>query len=105
MKTYFISGIAADGRLFRHIRLPAGFDAVYLKWNKPRPDESLENYADRLAEKINTDEPFVLIGTPLGGIITMNTSNIRRLYCRKITEVSLLCSLLQLFYFIYPFHQ
>jgi pimeloyl-ACP methyl ester carboxylesterase len=69
MKTYFISGIAADGRIFRHIRLPAGFDAVYLDWNKPQPDESLENYADRLAEKINTDEPFVLIGTSLGGIM------------------------------------
>jgi pimeloyl-ACP methyl ester carboxylesterase len=69
MKVYFISGIAADYRLFRHIRLPAGFDAVYLDWNKPQRDESLENYADRLAEKINTDESFVLLGTSLGGII------------------------------------
>ncbi|HEV3223519.1 MAG TPA: alpha/beta hydrolase [Puia sp.] len=69
MKTYFISGIAADGRLFRHIRLPAGFDAVHLNWIMPQPDETLENYAVRLAEKINTAEPFVLIGTSLGGII------------------------------------
>jgi pimeloyl-ACP methyl ester carboxylesterase len=69
MNTYFISGIAADGRLFRHIRLPTGFDAVYLNWNKPHPDESLKSYADRLAEKINVQEPFVLIGTSLGGIV------------------------------------
>lgn len=40
-----------------------------MDWNKPQPEESLENYADRLAEKINTDEPFVLIGTSLGGIM------------------------------------
>jgi pimeloyl-ACP methyl ester carboxylesterase len=69
MKIYFISGIAADGRLFRHIRLPAGFEAAYLDWIKPLPGEPLENYAVRLAEKINTDEPFVIIGTSLGGIM------------------------------------
>ncbi|HET7001348.1 MAG TPA: alpha/beta hydrolase, partial [Puia sp.] len=69
MKTYFISGIAADGRIFRRIRLPAGWEAVYLNWIKPIPGEPLENYAVRLAEKINRDEPFVVIGTSLGGIV------------------------------------
>ena len=69
MKTYFISGIAADRRLFRHIHLPPGFNAVYLDWNKPHPDESLKNYADRLSENINKEELFVLIGTSLGGIM------------------------------------
>ena len=69
MKTYFISGIAADGRLFRRIRLPAGFEAVYLNWIKPFHDEPLDNYALRLAEKINVHEPFVLVGTSLGGIV------------------------------------
>ena len=69
MKTYFISGIAADGRIFRHIHLPDGFEAVYLDWIKPQPEEALENYADRLAKKINKDEPFVLIGVSLGGIM------------------------------------
>ena len=69
MKTYFISGIAADGRIFRHIRLPVGFDAVYLDWIKPQSGELLENYAIRLGEKIDMHEPFVLIGVSLGGII------------------------------------
>jgi pimeloyl-ACP methyl ester carboxylesterase len=69
MKIYFISGIAADGRFFRRIRLPAGWEAVYLNWIKPLDNESLENYALRLAEKINKEEPFILIGTSLGGIV------------------------------------
>ena len=69
MKTYFISGIAADERLFRHINLPSGFEPFYLKWEKPFANESLQTYAYRLADKINTDEPFLLIGTSLGGII------------------------------------
>lgn len=69
MNTYFIPGIAADSRIFRRIRLPAGFDEVYLDWNKPLRGESLKSYAARLAENINTEEPFVLIGTSLGGIV------------------------------------
>jgi pimeloyl-ACP methyl ester carboxylesterase len=69
MKTYFISGIAADARIFRLIHLPNGFDTVYLEWIKPQSDESLENYAGRLAEKINESESFVLVGTSLGGIV------------------------------------
>ena len=69
MKIYFISGIAADGRLFRRIHLPAGFEAVYLNWIKPFHDEPLDHYSLRLAEKINVHEPFVLVGTSLGGIV------------------------------------
>ena len=69
MKTYFLSGIAADERMFRHIQLPIGFEPLHLKWEKPLAGESLQNYAHRLADKINTEEPFLLIGTSLGGIV------------------------------------
>jgi pimeloyl-ACP methyl ester carboxylesterase len=71
VKAYFISGIAADGRLFRRIDLPTGFEPVYLDWIKPLLNESLQNYAYRLSEKINAMEPFVVIGTSLGGIIAI----------------------------------
>jgi pimeloyl-ACP methyl ester carboxylesterase len=69
MKVYFISGIAADKRLFRRILLPAGFEPVYIGWIKPFRNESLSNYAHRLAEIIDTTQPFILVGTSLGGII------------------------------------
>jgi len=69
MKTYFLSGIAADERMFRHIQLPIGFERLHLKWENPLANESLQNYAYRLADKINTEEPFLLIGTSLGGIV------------------------------------
>lgn len=69
MKVYFISGIAADGRLFRRVQLPPGFEAVYLNWIKPLKNETLKSYALRLAEKIEPEKPFILIGTSLGGII------------------------------------
>ena len=69
MKVYCISGIAADGRLYRRIQLPPGFEPVFLEWIVPGKNETLPDYALRLAEKIDRDQPFILIGTSLGGIV------------------------------------
>ena len=59
MKVYCISGIAADGRLFRRMQLPPGFEAVYLDWIKPLKNEALRDYALRMGEKIETGKPFI----------------------------------------------
>lgn len=69
MKVYFISGLAADGRVFRHIQLPADYEAVYLEWLRPDKDESLTNYAGRMSGQIDTTEPFYILGLSLGGMI------------------------------------
>ena len=44
MKVYFISGIAADSRIFKYIELPDGFEAVFINYIKPFKDESLSVY-------------------------------------------------------------
>ena len=82
MKVYFISGLAADRRVFRNIRLPEGYETVYLDWIKQIPDESLESYAARLAKKINTTEKFALVGLSMGGMIA---SEIAKVYHPQIT--------------------
>jgi pimeloyl-ACP methyl ester carboxylesterase len=69
VKVYFISGLAADGRVFRHIQLPANYEAVYLNWLRPDKDESLTNYAGRMSGQIDTTEPFYILGLSLGGMI------------------------------------
>lgn len=69
MNVYFISGLAADKRIFRYIQLPAGFEAVYLDWIQPLEDETLPGYALRLAANINRNEPFVLVGLSFGGML------------------------------------
>jgi pimeloyl-ACP methyl ester carboxylesterase len=71
MKAYFIPGLAADQRVFRHIRLPENYAAVYLEWIKPEPRESLKDYAIRMARQINTTEPFILIGLSFGGMLAV----------------------------------
>lgn len=69
MKAYFISGMAADSRVFRHIKLPEGYEPVFLDWIAPEKNESLQAYAMRMAERIHTHEPFTLIGLSFGGML------------------------------------
>ncbi|WP_127133132.1 alpha/beta fold hydrolase [Pseudoflavitalea rhizosphaerae] len=68
-RVYFISGLAADERVFKHIRLPEGVEMVHLNWIKPEKDESLPDYAMRLSEKIDVSEPFALVGLSFGGML------------------------------------
>jgi pimeloyl-ACP methyl ester carboxylesterase len=77
MKVYFISGLAADKRVFKYISLPAGCEAVHLDWIKPQKDDTLPSYALRLASTINRDEPFALVGLSFGGMLA---TEIAKLY-------------------------
>lgn len=69
MRVYFISGMGADRRVFKHIVLPAGFEIVHLDWIAAFKNESLESYSKRLSEKIIPNERFVLLGLSMGGMI------------------------------------
>lgn len=68
-RVYFISGLAADERVFRYIHLPEGIEMVHLNWITPLKNESLTNYAMRLSEKIDTSEPFAVVGLSFGGML------------------------------------
>jgi pimeloyl-ACP methyl ester carboxylesterase len=69
MKVYFISGLAADSRVFKYIQLPPNCEAVFLEWITPVKNESLHDYSLRLAEKIDANEPFSVIGLSMGGMM------------------------------------
>lgn len=66
---YCIPGLGADHRVFARLRLPEGFAAEYLDWIPPARKEKLEEYAARMAERITTDQPFVLLGLSMGGMV------------------------------------
>ncbi|NII25591.1 alpha/beta hydrolase [Pseudoflavitalea sp. X16] len=69
MKAYFVSGMAADERVFKYVRLPEGYEIVHLTWITPQKDESLPSYALRMAERIDTSQPFILVGLSFGGML------------------------------------
>jgi pimeloyl-ACP methyl ester carboxylesterase len=78
MKAYFISGLAADSRVFRHIHLPEGYETIFLDWIQPLKNESLQDYSVRLGEKIDSKAPFVLIGLSMGGMIAVEIAKAYR---------------------------
>lgn len=69
MDVYFISGLGADKRAFERLRLPDKFSLHYLDWITPKRNETLNDYAKRLAASIDTSKPFALVGLSMGGMI------------------------------------
>lgn len=66
---YFISGLGADRRAFNKLVFPEGYRHIYLDWIPALPNETLSEYAGRLASKIDTSTPFYLIGLSFGGML------------------------------------
>lgn len=69
MKIYQISGLGANHKAFEYLRIHPKYDTVYIPWLQPEPDETLEHYAIRMSENIDTSEDFILMGLSFGGII------------------------------------
>ena len=67
MKLYFISGLGADHRVFGRMKFE-GYECIHLDWIKPLKNESLAEYALRLAEPIDT-KSHALIGVSFGGML------------------------------------
>lgn len=76
MKVYAISGLGADKKVFQYLNLTC--ELVLLDWIQLKPDEQLGKYANRLAEKIDTTEDFILIGVSFGGLIAIEISKIHK---------------------------
>ena len=67
MKAYCISGIGANEKVFEQLTLK--FQYTTIKWVPTSRKESLEDYAKKLCEQIDTSEPFILIGVSYGGML------------------------------------
>jgi pimeloyl-ACP methyl ester carboxylesterase len=71
---YFISGLGADKRAFKNIKLPDKFEIIHIDWLSPLDNETLTEYCLRLSDKIDRQKPFVLIGLSFGGIVVAELS-------------------------------
>ena len=63
-----IPGLGFDHRIFQNLELP-DCEVVYLDWFDPVPHETLESYAQRMAESIDQNENFALMGHSFGGVL------------------------------------
>jgi hypothetical protein len=76
LKAYFLSGLGADKRAFKHIKVPDKYKPVHIDWIAPEESENIQSYVRRLSKIIDDSEPFILIGLSFGGIIACELAKI-----------------------------
>lgn len=69
---YLIPGQGADGRLFQNLSLK--HDTTILHYIIPEKGETMESYALRMSQQIDTTSPFSIVGVSLGGMIAVEMS-------------------------------
>jgi pimeloyl-ACP methyl ester carboxylesterase len=72
---YLFPGQGSDERLFKHLKVPSGYDTVHISYPVPDKHESLAAYALRFTALIDTTSPFILMGVSLGGMICTELSD------------------------------
>lgn len=73
-KIYLIPGQGSDYRVFEKLTFPDGYVTEVLEIPTPEKGETLEELAARFIPRIDTTQPFILIGQSLGGMICTELS-------------------------------
>jgi len=73
-KIYVFSGLGVDKRVYNNVNF-GNLNMEFLDWIPPLENESLENYAYRICEKIKDEAP-ILIGLSFGGMLAVEISKI-----------------------------
>lgn len=66
---YLIPGLLTNEVIYRGLRKEFDVPTKVLEFIPAHKNESIESYAKRLAEEIDTTQPFYLLGTSFGGIL------------------------------------
>jgi pimeloyl-ACP methyl ester carboxylesterase len=71
MDVYFLSGLGADKRAFKNIKLSEQHQVHHIEWLRPVEKESIFQYSGRIASLIDSSGDFAIIGFSFGGILTV----------------------------------
>ena len=71
---YLMPGMAANPRIFEFLMFPDNFKVFHLSWITPYKNESIQNYAKRMCERIKHPKP-ILIGVSMGGILVQEMAS------------------------------
>ncbi|HHG84107.1 MAG TPA: alpha/beta hydrolase [Bacteroidetes bacterium] len=69
-KLYLIPGLGSDRRIFTGLKRQ-GLEFEVIEFIPPLPGEKLREYAIRLAAPIDVNQPFIIGGVSLGGIMSV----------------------------------
>jgi esterase/lipase len=66
---YLIPGHGSDERVYKNLILPERYEIHHIKYTVPDKDDTMQSYAKKLAEQIDTTTEFIIIGFSLGGML------------------------------------
>ncbi len=84
-KIFLIPGLGADARIFQYIDLQ-GHDVVPVSWVEPEKQDTLSSYAQKLIDHYKITPGSVVIGSSLGGMLTVEIA--KRLKLDKAVLIS-----------------
>lgn len=73
---YCFPGQGADQRLFDSLKVDTSYELKFVDYGSPEKNASMQSFALKLSEQIDTSKPFVLLGVSLGGMICVELSEI-----------------------------
>jgi hypothetical protein len=71
MNIYLLSGLGADARAFQFFTLSPKYTCIHIMYVEPTKKETLQQYAFRITQQMDTSKPFAIIGLSFGGILAM----------------------------------
>ncbi|WHF52061.1 alpha/beta hydrolase [Chryseobacterium gotjawalense] len=77
MKLYVVSGLGADFKVLEKIIFPPNLEVIFLDWLIPSNHEDFQHYVKRMADRVDTSEPFALLGYSFGGILVQEIDKIK----------------------------
>ncbi len=69
MTVYLLPGVGCDRRMYDRIDLPQQYAVVRLEWPVFTGTDTLARIAARMRPQVNADEPHILVGVSMGGMV------------------------------------
>jgi len=73
---YFLPGLGSTPALFDSLLLDSSYERHYVDYHTPVKGTTMTEYAWSLLNQIDTTEPFILIGTSLGGMLATEMADV-----------------------------
>lgn len=76
-KIYFIPGLATDKTIYKGLINELNAPCEVIEFKPLDDNDSLHDYAIKMAEDIDETKPFVILGTSFGGILALEIAKIK----------------------------
>lgn len=73
---YFLPGLGSTQALFDSLLTDSVYERHYIDYHAPDKGTTMQEYGWSLLDQIDTTEPFVLIGTSLGGMLATELADV-----------------------------